>query len=345
MRIHLAAGKPQWFQKDSENAQAFYRLWPFAALPGVDVFEEPTVNLSTLHRADWLVLHCPMDTNILHYIDAAKKMGVKVWVDLDDLVMENSIPPGNPAAFYFRPESVQRTLRLCCEAADVISTSTPTIKAALWQWWNINEMKIHVIPNAIPDAIWRTRAIPDEQKRPAQIVWRGSITHEGDLALHAQSFQDFQNIEFAFYGYEPWMLYKRYGGNLSKVKLKDWTPGILRYFDALKEMRPDFGVVTLENVPFNHAKSNIALLEFTMAGAALIAPAYMAEFNQPGVITFGKTEAKMGQQYAHELTRIFKDIDAGKEMKQAAWEQACETIEEKYLLSITNRLRAQILGI
>ena len=346
--IQLGAGKPQWFQKDSESPQAFYRVWPFAQLAkdgaDVQVTEEHSVNLSTLSRNDWIVFHTPMDSNILAMIAAAKQMGVRVWVDMDDLVIENNIPPSNPAAFFFRPESVRKTLRFSLEAADVISVTTDALKFFLVQTWGLNPNKIHVIPNALPDTIWQRRQAPAKRTIP-RVMWRGSITHEGDLYMYREAFREMEGIEYLFFGSEPWVLYERYGGNLRNVMLKDWRLGMFNYFDDIKSETPTYMVVPLENCPFNQAKSNIAMLEGALAGAVTIAPAFMPEFNKPGVWTFGKQNPQKGQHYAHELLDVFKQIAKGvsEEERMDMYLLMCKNIEENYLLSVTNRKRLELL--
>lgn len=345
INVQIGAGKAKWFNGDSENPQAFYRLWPFAKLQGVQVHEEVSVGLGTLHKMDWVVFHQPMDPSILQYIAMSKQCGVKVWIDMDDLVLEGAVPPANPAAQFFRPAQVQKTLRLAVEAADVVSVTTKTLKDALIQWWKVQPDKIHIIPNAIPDDIWAQRREGGYNK-PRRIIWRGSITHMGDLLLLKDAFKDFDNIDFVFYGHEPWMLYQRYGGKLSKVLLKDWQPGFLNFLDNLATENPDFGVICLENVPFNYAKSNIAWLEFTWAGIATIAPRYMPEFDlgEDCVIGYGKAGADMGKHYAHELARVYKDIDEGKLDKANFVAHSRLKIEQEYLLSKVNAKRWVLLN-
>lgn len=347
LTIQIGAGKPQWYQKDSDAPQAFYRLWPFAELAkgvaDIHVFEEPSVNLSTLHRADWVVFHTPMDSSILGMIHACKQMGVRVWVDIDDLVLNGNIPPSNPAAFFFRPKSVQETLLHSLHAADVVSVTTQSLKFHLIQM-GLNPNRVHVIPNALPDAVWANKQAPTKPEKP-RVMWRGSITHEGDLYRFREAFKNMSGIEYLFFGSEPWVLYQRYDGHLTEVMLKDWRVGMFNYFSDLKEERPTWCVVPLENIPFNHSKSNIAFLEGALAGAVTIAPAYMPEFNLPGVWTFGKENPKGQQHYAHELGDIFKKIASGdlEEQRMELYRETCRTIENNYLLSVTNRKRLQLL--
>ena len=345
MNVQIGVGKSKWFNGDSDNAQAFYRLWPFAKLPGVTVHEEPIVSLSTLHKMDWIVLHQPMDPVILQYIAMAKKMGVKVWLDMDDLVISGAVPPSNPAAHFFRPKQVQDVLRLSLEAADVVSVTTPTLKAALVQWLRVDAAKIHVIPNALPDELWARRAQVPELDGNYKALWRGSITHMGDLLLLKDAFKDYDGLDFVFYGHEPWMLYERYGGKLTKVLLKDWKAGILNYLDDLAGEPFDFGFVCLENVPFNQAKSNISWLECTWAGAAFIAPRYMPEFNKACIACYGKADAPVGKHYAHDLAAVFKDVASGKVDRDSLHRVSVAEVEANYLLSVVNPVRGALLGV
>lgn len=344
MRIQIGTGKAKWFTSDSENAQAFYRLWPFAYLNGVTIVEEPTVSVASLSKTDVVVFHQPIQPDCLQYVSLCKQMGKKVWVDMDDLVLENSVPPCNPAAQYFRPKGVQDTLRLCVLAADVVSVTTKTLKDALVQWWGVTADKVHIIPNALPDELWARRMPYCAPKERTRIAWRGSITHEGDLFLCRDAFKDYANIDFVFFGHEPWPLYQRYGGQLTKALLRDWVPGMLKYMQAVAEEAPNYGIVVLENIPFNHAKSNIAMLEFAWAGCPTIAPAYMPEFNGTGCVTFGNENAKIGSHYVHDLTQLFKEIDARKHDAEAAYAAIVKTVEDRYLLSTVNKQRQSIVN-
>ena len=348
MVVQIGTANGSWHKGDSEGAQAFYRLWPFAWLREIDpeivVVDDMGYGLGNASRVDWLVMHQPMNATACEIAENAKEIGTRIWVDMDDLIIENHIPPANQFAAIFREKAISESLKTCLGMADVVSVSTNTLKKALVFYGYAPSDKIHVIPNALPDWAWNKRS-PYRKPAPRPLIaWRGSQTHTGDLMLLRDAFTDYPNLDFLFIGSEPWPLYERYGGKLSKVLLKDWTRGQAKYFKALKAEQPDYSVVCLENVAFNHAKSNISMLEFMLAGAPTIAPAYMPEFNIPGVIQYGNPKAAPGEHNADSLAAIFRHIDEGKDIGHREAYQACEEyISNNLVLSVVNKQRLNLL--
>lgn len=348
MVIQIGTANGSWHKGDSEGAQAFYRLWPFAWLRDIDpeivVVDDMGYGLGNASRVDWLVMHQPMSATACEIAENAKDMGTRLWVDMDDLIFENHIPPANQFAAIFREKEISHSLKTCLSYADVVSVSTEPLKKALVYYGYAPGEKIHVIPNALPDWAWNNRS---EYRPPAArplVAWRGSQTHTGDLMLLRDAFTDYPNMDFLFIGSEPWPLYQRYGGNLTKVLLKDWVRGTAKYFRALKAEKPDYNVVCLENVPFNHAKSNITMLEFMLAGAPTIAPAYMPEFRIPGVMHYGNPKAGPGEHNADSLANIFKRINEGRDIgHKEAYDMCADYISRNLVLSVVNKKRLKLL--
>lgn len=343
MRI-LITGKPNWFQKDSHTAISFYRIaYPLKELarrtPGLEIVESVSGTMPDLAGVDCVFLHTPTTHDAIECIVNAAVSGKAIWLDFDDLVFSDYIPRANVAWTFFNAQANKKAIAIAVQSANVISVSTQVIKEKLIEHFNVHESKIHVIPNALPDEVWARRSefIPVVRKA-RRILWRGSVTHNGDLLLYRSAWKPLKNIQYGFFGSLPYMLEEKYGGYLkpSDYGFQQWNnQGIFSYFETLKDMQPHYIVVPLEVCDFNRAKSNIAWLEGTLAGAACISQEDMPEFSKVPTIEF---------KNARGLENIFKAISKGEDYRTEAYIESRAVIETNYLLSITNKQRYDIIN-
>lgn len=341
----LITGKPAHFEKDSHSAQAFYRfLYPFKELRrehgDIQIYESTTAFMPELGGIDVVLFHTPTNHGAIEAIAHTYEAGKKIWIDFDDLVFADYIPSANLAKAFFTRNNNQQAIQAAIAHADVITVSTETIRDNILSLYKFPHEKIHVIHNALPDEVWANRADfrpfkPPSTKDPARILWRGSITHIGDLLLNKDGFKPMKNVAYTFYGAVPFMLEKRYGGHLDEYTFRDWDKGMFQYFAALKKMNPDYMVVPLEDCPFNRAKSNISWLEATIAGGVCISQATMPEFEKTPGPKFDTPKS---------LERIFKAISEGEDLRHENYVLSRAKIEKEYLLSHTNRQRMEIIN-
>lgn len=341
----LITGKPQHFEKDSHSAQAFYRfLYPFKELTRVDrsiqVKESTSAFMPELGGIDICLFHTPTNHGAIEAMAHAYEAGKKVWVDFDDLVFADYVPSANLAKSFFTKKNNQDALAASLVHADVVTVSTETIKENIVSIFKYPAEKIYVIHNALPDEVWDRRAkfrpfTKPTPKDPARVMWRGSITHIGDLMLNKDGFKPFPNVAYQFYGAVPFMLEKRYGGHLEEYTFRDWDKGLFQYFAALKQMNPDYMVVPLEDCAFNHAKSNISWLEATLAGGVCISQDSMPEFSRTPGPKFDTPKS---------LERMFRAINDGEDMRYENYMLSRSLIEREYLYSHTNRQRLDIIN-
>ncbi|MGL4559431.1 MAG: hypothetical protein ACRCV5_18185, partial [Afipia sp.] len=129
-----------------------------------------------------------------------------------------------------------------------------------------------------------------------------------------------------FFGYRPPFL------NVPRQNYRPWS-GLFSYFRTMAANPPDFLFVPLEDNPFNRSKSNCALIEGAgLAGAVVVAPMALPEFNRPGVIRY---------KDAKHLETIFSAIKDGKYDKAERVEASRDALP---LLSDVNQERARALG-
>lgn len=341
MRI-LVTGKPAWFEKDSHTAISYYRMIkPLNELSrkykDLDVYESATGTMPEVSKMDIVFLHTPNNDRALEAIFEAKENGSKVWIDFDDMIFSEDIPKANIAWTYFNRMTNKNLLKASIQAADAISVSTQVIKDRICELYKKDPEKVWVIQNAIPDEQWKTRVMfkhpqPGEVKK---MMWRGSVTHEGDLMKYRNGIKPHKNLGYLFVGHLPWLLDEQYGGYLKEYNYQPWAKPVTKYFRLLKEAAPHYVFVPLENCDFNKGKSNIAWLEATLAGAACIAPDTMPEFMKVPTIRFSSPKS---------LDGVFKNISRGEDLRTAKYLESRAVIEKEYLLSKVNEKRLQLIN-
>lgn len=320
--------------KKMESAVTYYRATgPFAELCRVNdwqmaVFLPRDMTNDILHYFDIIFLHRPIHPSETEIIWKAKQVGVKVWVDIDDLLWK--IPIANPASTMFTPNDRDELMKAMINA-DVITCSTPAIADAIQTEYDRQAI---VIPNA-----WNDRGGPvtpfNENAPRKTCLYRGSNTHDGDLYTHRAAFRKYDTIDFAFMGALPWYFAKSYEGNLLVIRHEQWTGDILTYFDRIRQINPAFFIVPLENNAFNAAKSNIAAIEATDAGAVTIYPSYLQEFAKFPGIPYDNP--------AH-LVKVLTEIDTlPASTFKPIHEAAVEYVTANLRLSDVNRKRKEII--
>lgn len=192
-----------------------------------------------------------------------KDMGKKVIYELDDAF--DCLEPWHPQyAAYGQPERRQGMIQMMA-LADAVQVSTPWLKERYSKY----AKRIEVIPNMIEMSAWP----PADRLRKDgvfKVVWAGSPSHSGDLlevvpalSLFAKSHKD---VKIVLFGQElrdtgipegqleniPWCEFDKYPFQLAQI-------------DA------DVALAPLADVPFNHGKSNLRILQMWATGYPTIA--------------------------------------------------------------------------
>lgn len=289
-------------------------------------------SIFTASKYKILLIDRPMRESEIHCIYIAKQCGVKVWIDIDDLLWR--IPRANLAARTFTEQAADRLLTAMINA-DVITCSTTALAEHIKTEYDRNAI---VIPNAwddFKDDISAHQVATDGIK----ILYRGSNTHAGDLFNHRAAFRQYNRIQFLFMGDTPWFLFREYGGGLDMVLTEPWNPDITTYFYRIHQHNPQYFIFPLEDNDFNRCKSNIAAIEATQAGAVCICPAYLPEFAGFPAIHY---------QDEKHLCEILEEIDASdSELDQRTRYEhikAEKHIREVLALSKVNELRISIIN-
>lgn len=262
------------------SAVSFYRsTGPFQHLRSIMniTFSEPlSYNWTSLGYADVVFLERPHTDNDLALVKLAKNLKRPVIVDYDDDLF--SVPDWNPSFSQYglkAKENIKEILSL----ADAVTVTTEKLADVLNSYRGLRK-PCDIIPNAFPNHLI-TFKTPQKPPRQKIITWRGSSTHLKDLRIAYDGLRTFfernPDWRIVFMGEPPYEAIERIGKYGSVIHSLE----PIQYLNTLYSLAPAIHIVPLVDNEFNRSKSNIAYLEATFAGAAVLAPDWM-EWQQPG---------------------------------------------------------------
>lgn len=212
---------------------------------------------------DVAFLHRPFHPDVAHAVTVMKRMGVKVWLDYDDLLTD--VPWHNRTYDVYSSQGIQNAMYSMLEQADILTTTTQLLMDRLP---SSAPVKV-VVPNGHDFNVFNKPRSFDPNG-PKHVVWRGSETHRGDLRAFRdpieKAIKDNPDWKFYFVGMKPDMFTPR-----DNIK---WVRPIERsgFEDGLAQLKPRVMIVPLEDNDFNRCKSNIAAQHAVYAGAVPIVP-------------------------------------------------------------------------
>ncbi|MHC1788924.1 glycosyltransferase family protein [Solidesulfovibrio sp.] len=213
-------------------------------------------------------------------LDAIFDSGKPVVYDTDDDF--TAVPPDHP----FSPRLAAIVPHICDTArrASLVTVSTPLLAAVFRRLTN----RVHVLPNALPDVLWRP--VPPPDRAVVAIGFAATPSHQPDLArlepelarlLQLPNFQG----RFVFYGCLPG------SAAFPGATTIPFTPDYAAYAARLPRLGLAIGLAPLADSPFNRAKSAVKWQEYAAIGAAGIfadLPPYQA------VVEDGRTGLLVG---------------------------------------------------
>jgi FkbM family methyltransferase len=123
---------------------------------------------------------------------------------------------------------------------------------------------IVVVPNYIERRRWGELRPKRRNARKPRVGWAGSITHDGDLAIIIDMVKaTAMEVDWVFFGMCP---------NEIRAYVAEYHEGVILedYAPKLASLDLDLAVAPLEDVPFNHGKSHLRLLEYGVLGYPVI---------------------------------------------------------------------------
>lgn len=217
-----------------------------------------------------VVLKQIMDRWIPHQMEVAQALGQRIIVDVDDFY--HDLHPENNAYRATDPEVNKVRNRAIYEQmirmADMVIVSTPTLLDFYGEW---NE-NTRMIRNSVYPSQFNKKNVSRETP---VIGWVGSLGYRsGDIQTLRGWLPDFladNDLEFLHAGHVPSMGSFADASGIDPKRLRTLSMQPMNRYHLMFQM--DIGLVPLNDIPFNQAKSFIKGLEYTASGIPFVAEA------------------------------------------------------------------------
>lgn len=256
-----------------------------------------------VHGWDIIVLKLLMQKEILESIPLAQAMGQKIIVDIDDWF--DGLSSANKAHETTDPQKNPNSNReIYAEiimAADAVITSTPF----LFEYYGKKRHNVFMVRNGIDLERWKKKQF--KPNRRPRIGWVGA-THwrSNDLEQLSPFMGEYiktRNVLFHHSGHNDSapLAHELIGVDKQYSRTTPMTP-ILTYPSLMNPI--DIGIIPLNNIPFNHAKSFIKGLEYAAAGVPFIS-SYSPEYQYLADEGIGRI-ASTPEEWAYHLDELLK---------------------------------------
>ena len=322
MKIRYCTNKP-------DSAISWYRV---AGVLQYLRHLDPTIEAQLTFELNWNVL---ADTDILFVsnpfergqhdaVCMARDMNVKIWVDFDDDVL--NVPVTHPNYKYFSDFNIKEVIWRTLEVADVVTVSTAAIKESFAEY---NE-NIFVVENAFNNYVL---GLPEISNDTEIICWRGGETHWDDLVTIFQEMKKLSQVR-------PEWTWNFIGREEDTRHVTRFIPNSfhtgriphLMYYKCLRNIKPSIFIHPLEDNQFNRAKSNIAFIEATFAGACPVMPD-LPEF-KPCIDSYTTK-----QNFSHLMDVTMNNHD----FRESSFQTNKKYIIENLMLSEINKKRIDVI--
>lgn len=302
------------FCPNQVDATSFYRgMGPLTALRrekrDIQLILMNTYNWVTLGLCDMVFMQRPYLTEHRQIAGMIKDLNIPLWVDYDDFLF--AVPSDNPTSFVYGDQRHKQNVAEIIAMADAVTVSTQKLADLIQplRTGGIPREPVIVVPNAFNTQ--QLGFMKKEPKPPHKLIcWRGSNTHERDLMEFAEPIikTAMRNPTWTwnFIGWNPWFITEKMNEKQFVV-----TPplDIFQYHKFMADTAPDIVMVPLADHDFNRAKSNIAYIEGSFAGAACIAPDW-EEWRRPGIMNYSAGQGETIQQGFERRLQQAMDLTA-----------------------------------
>ncbi len=230
--------------------------WTTARDPQIDIEKVLNCDIFTLHREFCDHHFSPQ------IVATARELGKPIVFELDDLLI--NVPKTNPNHKYCA--SITPDVLAMLREADFITVTTERLRRYLEEAESQAKGKVFVLPNFINLDIWDgAKPPPEKPEDPFIIGWFGTATHDEDLAIIKPAIVEIARkyagkVVFKFWGYLPEDL-----KNIPGVKLmRGSQPDLRLHARDVVNSRIDLAIAPLLDHPFNHAKSDLKWLEYSI---------------------------------------------------------------------------------
>ena len=223
-----------------------------------------------IHGWDIIVFKLLMQREVLEYMPRAKELGQKIVVDVDDWF--DGLEPTNRAYEATdpkkHPDNNREIYSQIIMAADAVITSTPF----LYDYYSAKRDNVYMVRNGIDIERWKPRQIDSNHR--LKIGWVGATPWRSSDLEQLSSFM-------GDYLRQRRMMFHHSGHTGGNAPTAASQLGIGNEFVKTMPLVPismypklfgpiDIGLIPLNNVKFNHAKSFIKGLEYAAAGVPFV---------------------------------------------------------------------------
>lgn len=284
---------------------------------------------SRLIKADLLFVQRPCIRPHVEIIERARVLNIPVVIDYDDLLTE--ITKDNPAYQAYANMDARQSIHYALKLADLAFFSTTYLAQRMGSVCK----RAEVVENAF-DFDRFGRMVNMNQAKQKIFLWRGSHSHAEDLRLVADQIIEVANRrpdwQWIFFGYEPPFITERLRTGSWAVSRASMPT---EFINQLCGLNHAIQWAALTDRPFNRAKSNIAWIEATAAGAKTIGPNF-EEWRRPGVTTYSKLD-QLGEALLQESERPAHELIADTAMSRTE-------LRERYSLKAMNAKRYEAMA-
>ena len=191
-----------------------------------------------------------------HYVRNSKAFRV---FEIDDLI--TNVPIKNPRKSHFvASKDLHKHFRKAISLCDRLVVSTDYL-AQEYQGYTD---EVVAVPNFLERAVWGDFQPSRRQSAKPRVGWAGSPTHHGDLDIIVDVVKvTAGEVDWVFFGMCP--------DELKPLVAEFHPPVTLDAYPAkLASLNLDLAVAPLEDVPFNHGKSHLRLLEYGVLGYPVV---------------------------------------------------------------------------
>jgi hypothetical protein len=286
---------------DELNKRGWFTAVGFPGFNNTQGFGMLVEGDKAVHGWDIIVLKLLMQREVLESIPKAQALGQKIIVDVDDWF--DGLSEANRA---FKatdpkenPDSNRELYAQIIMAADAVITSTPF----LFEYYGKIRDNVFMVRNGIDTGRW-TRKQPNTTRK-TKIGWVGA-THwrSNDLEQLNNFFGKYLETRDVLFHHSGHSETAPLAHELLKVDekraSKTYMASILSYPEILKPI--DVGIIPLNNIEFNHAKSFIKGLEYAAAGIPFIS-SYSPEYQYLADAGVGRI-AKNAKEWTYHLDEL-----------------------------------------
>jgi glycosyltransferase involved in cell wall biosynthesis len=255
----------------------------------------------TLHEVDVIIMQRMMNEGLAYHVKKSREKGQIIINDVDDWYW--GLDPANNAWTASHPKNNPKEninhYKSILAASDFITVSTPFLYERMSKW----NKNVRMFPNTVDvDAFTKH---DHTEKKHVYVGWVGSTAHRsGDLQVMRGVLSQLATTQNA----NAQVRYLHGGAHEKSPHFADEVGVPQELVDLLPLCEPqdypkllamDIGIAPLRNMPFNEAKSEIKLLEYSASGIPWVASASSSYANLSATWGAGRIAHRPHQWLRH----------------------------------------------